>query len=108
MVSLPTVAIAVAEVGIGIDGVDIDGAGGVDGVDTGGASSSLDVLGSAGGGIEAGADVGSAVAGLLVSRTGAVVGRALAGSYVEVYAAAEVVGNSPTTGGTAPGGSKVP
>lgn len=35
-------------------------------------------------------------------------GRALADSYVEVYDSAAVVGKSPLTGGTAPGGSKMP
>jgi hypothetical protein len=36
------------------------------------------------------------------------VGRALADSYVDVYDAAAVVGKRPFTGGTAPGGSKMP
>jgi hypothetical protein len=61
---------------------------------------------SARGGAEAGAVVVWAV--LLASCTEAVVGRALAGSGVKVTGVATVVGNNPSTGGTAPGGSKMP
>ena len=115
MVSLPIVAIAVADVGTDIDGVMTGGSGGLLGglaglVGAAGASGGLLAgFDGADGGSTGGVDFVGAAAGGLVSRTGVVVGTALGGSYVKVYGEAGVVGgNRPLTGGTAPGGSKTP